>query len=67
MPKELIVSEAALKDFEEIGDWYDSKRAGLSVEFADDARACLRSILELPEFADWVSDNVRRKQMKHFP
>ncbi len=67
MPKSLVITTLAEEDLTAISEWYENDQHGLAVKFMTEAEQAFQSICDFPEMADWISDNIRRKQMKRFP
>ena len=57
----------ALEDFDEAFQWYESRRTGLGVEFAEEAAAHIDSLLRFPLAHPIVLKEMRRTILRRFP
>lgn len=68
MPKTLILTPQAEKDFEDAHDWYESQDPGLGKEFARCVDVKITSVLRAPHQHQFVyKSTVRRALVNRFP
>ena len=68
MPKTLIITLQAEKDFGEAHDWYESQDPGLGKEFARCVDVKIASVLRAPDQYQIIYKNiVRRALVNRFP
>jgi plasmid stabilization system protein ParE len=67
MAVKLILAPEALQDLDEIMEWYEAARNGLSVEFLNAVGACLALIARNPKLFASVDENTRRALVRRFP
>ena len=63
----VLLSEAARLEFDDAFDWYESKQAGLGVEFAAAVQDVFDRISQLPFLHSVVKEDVRRAVVRRFP
>jgi len=67
MEYELIITPEAQAHVNEACAWYSARSLRLGSEFLDEARACMKSIREMPTRHTRIEENFRRAPMKRFP
>ena len=67
MRRELIVEPEAEADLQLAYRWYESQRAGLGIEFLEQAERTFDAITLMPESYVFLTRNLRRARMKRFP
>lgn len=65
--RNLIVLPAAIRDLEEIRDWYNERDRGVGSRFLDEIDACFSRIIENPELAPRIYRDFRRALVRRFP
>ena len=63
----VTIRRAAREEFDEAFDWYESRRAGLGVEFAVQVKAVFDRISKMPELHPCVLNDVRKASVLQFP
>ena len=66
-PKPVRVRPSAAADLEEIRDWYEAQRAGLSDEFLEAIDNCLESIARHPLANAIAIKDTRQALVQRFP
>ena len=66
LKKVKFVEEAAL-EFQDSVEWYESKVAGLGLDFASEISNAIEKIMINPDMYFHVIENIRRIQVKKFP
>lgn len=60
-------TDEASKDLDDAADFYESRRTGLGIEFADEVDAGISHILEAPTRWPEVERDVRKYRTQRFP
>jgi plasmid stabilization system protein ParE len=63
----VVLRREARAEFDEAFDWYEQKRAGLGVEFAEQVQAVFDRISAMPELHAMVYKDVRKALVRRFP
>ena len=63
----IVLRPEARAEFDEAFDWYEQKRAGLGVEFAERVQAVFDRISAMPELHAVVHRDVRKALIRKFP
>jgi hypothetical protein len=63
----IVLVPAAEAEFEQSRMWYENRRAGLGIEFAEEVDACLERIRRNPESYPRLKKDYRQAIVKRFP
>lgn len=63
----IVFRRVARLEFDEAGDWYESRRPGLGESFAAAVQAVLDRIAAQPEFYAFVEGDAREAAVRGYP
>jgi plasmid stabilization system protein ParE len=67
MTKRVVLRRAARAEFDEAGDWYERRQAGLGVAFATAVQEVFDRIAAQPQLHAIVLRDIRRAVVRGFP
>ena len=65
--RQVVFRRQARHEFDQAGDWYEKKRAGLGLEFLSEIQGVIDRIVSSPEQFPIVHCDVRKAVARRFP